>query len=382
MLMIQEKYGDYQLTDYGPVRVKLPDLAVTYGDITAEMNRIAARHATHVDAEPHPIKADDIIKMNITTREGSSIFPGLTHEAVDVQLGVGALAEELETALLGHEVGEVVEAEYPYQDFSQVASDKETPADGGCGAGDTGEPEDLQLHSTVKILALRKYVVPEVTDEWVAQRIAGTDTVAGFRAMTERRLARQRQRNLANDIEYKVIEELGHRLVEDPPVDAVNHIQKQMLREFDRFLEQYELDRPAYMAIQGLSDTDFNEQVAQDAHDRIAQDIALASWATHHGVELNDDDINFLFGEPTPERTYEPRVEAEQTGQLDVFKDLALRAKVAEILTRDAIFVNPDGTENQDFKLAVNDKYEKLQRVREHATSDPMIAPPMVPLQS
>jgi len=62
MLMIQEKYGDYQLTDYGPVRVKLPDLAVTYGDITAEMNRIAARHATHVDAEPHPIKADDLLR--------------------------------------------------------------------------------------------------------------------------------------------------------------------------------------------------------------------------------------------------------------------------------------------------------------------------------
>lgn len=316
--MIKEKYGDYQLSDYGSVQVLLPDFTVSSADITAEVNRIAARYATHVDADPHPIKADDIVKVDITTYEGSSFFPGLTHDAVDVQLGVGALAEELETALLGHEVGDVVEAEYSYQDFSQVASEKETPADGGCGAGDAGEPERIRLRSVVKILALRKYVVPEVTDEWVAQRIAGADTVAGFRAMTERRLARQRQRDFANDIEYKVIEELGHRLVEDPPMDAVNHIQKQMLREFDRFLEQYELDRPAYMAIQGLSDIDFDEQVAQDAHDRIAQDIALAAWATHYGVELNDDDIDFMFGEPTPERTYEARVEAEQTGRLEI----------------------------------------------------------------
>ena len=88
-----------------------------------------------------------------------------------------------------------------------------------------------------------------------------------------------------------------------------------------------------------------------------------------------------MFGEPTPERTYEARVEAEQSGQIDTFKDLALRAKVAELVTRDALFLTPDGAEDKGFKHEIDAKYRKQQMVRAHATSDPMLKPPLVPLR-
>lgn len=380
-VMIQEKYGTYELSSYDPIRLVLPNFDVSDEAITAEMERIAARYATNRDIEPHPINANDIVRIDIRTTEEGGIFPGLTHEDVDVQLGVGMLSEELEHALLGHEVGDVVEADYMYTDMTQVASDRETPADGGCGAGESGEPEEIELHSVVKVKALRTFVVPQIEDAWVAERIGGARTVDEFRAMTAKRLKREHQREYVNSVEYKVIEELGHRLVQAPPQDAIERIEQQMLREFDRFLEQYELDRPSYMAIQGLTDLQFADQVAKDAHDRIAQDIALASWATHNKVELTDEDIDFMFGEPTPERTYEARVEAEQSGQIDTFKDLALRAKVAEMLTRNAIYIDADGNVDENFKQAVNLRYEKLQKVRDHATSDPMMAPPMVPVR-
>lgn len=378
--MIQEKYGDYELSSYDPIVLELPDFTPSDEDVRAEMERIAGRHSTNVDVEPHPIKADDIVRMDILTMDGNNIFPGLTHEGVDVQLGVGVLDERLENALLGHEVGDEVEAEYVYHDYSQVGANMESPTDGGCGVGETGEPEEVKLNSKVKVLAIRKFVVPDITDEWVSKNIALANTVDDFFNMTKKRLGKERQREYLNDVEYRVIEEIGNRLVDDPPQEIVQHLEEQMLREFDRFLEQYELDRPSYMAIQGLTDLQFAEQVAKDAHDRIAQDVALASWASHNDVVLEDDDIDFMFGEPTPERTYEARVEAEQTGQIDAFKDLALRAKAAELLTRGATFVDADGNVDEGFKEAVDMKYAKLQQVRDHATSDPMTAPPMVPI--
>lgn len=380
--MIQEKYGNYELDSYEPIVLEIPDFQVSDEDVEVEMRRIASRHATNVDIEPHPINADDIVRIDIRTMEGANVFPGLTHEDVDVQLGVGTLAEELELALLGHTAGDTVEAEYTYTDYSQVASNgMEAPVDGGCGVAESGEPEEVQLKSTVKVLALRKYVNPDITDEWVKKNIARADTVQDFSDMTRKRLARERQREFVNNVEYKVIEELGKRLVGDVPKEPVEKIEQQMLREFDRFLEQYELDRPSYMAIQGMTDLEFAEQVAKDAHDRIAQDVALASWATHNGIELSDEDIDFMFGEPTPERTFAARMEAEQSGQIETFKDLALRAKVAEMLTRSAKYVDSAGNEDAEFKQAVDTKYEKLQRVRDHATSEPMTAPPMVPMQ-
>ncbi|MBX9035158.1 hypothetical protein [Gordonibacter massiliensis (ex Traore et al. 2017)] len=379
--MIQEKYGDYELSSYDRVALTLPDFTVSDQDVAAEMERIAARHATNVTIDPHPVRADDLVLMNIKTREGENPFPGLTHDNVDVQLGVGSLPEEAEVALLGHEVGDVVEARFPYVDYSQVASEREAPADGGCGVGEAGEPETVELVSRMEIVALRRFVTPEITDAWVAKNIALSSTVEEFRERTASRLLRERRRAYANNVEYLVMDEIGKRLKGELPAEVVGQVVKQMMREFDRFLEQYELDRAAYLAIQGLDDVAFAERIDRDARDRVAQDIALASWATRYGIELDDSDIDFMFGEPTPERTYEARVEAEQSGQIDTFKDLALRAKVAELVTRDALFLTPDGAEDKGFKHEIDAKYRKQQMVRAHATSDPMLKPPLVPLR-
>ncbi|RDB63358.1 hypothetical protein C1878_05745 [Gordonibacter sp. 28C] len=379
--MIQEKYGDYELRSYDRVTLTLPDFTVSEQDVAAEMERIAARHATNVTVDPHPVRADDLVLMNIKTMEGDNPFPGLTHDNVDVQLGVGSLPEEAEVALLGHEVGDVVEARFPYVDYSQVASEREAPADGGCGAGEAGEPETVELVARMEVLALRRFVTPEITDAWVAKNIALSNTVDEFREKTASRLLKERRREYANNVEYLVMGEIGKRLKGELPAEVVSQVTKQMMREFDRFLEQYELDRAAYLAIQGLDDVAFAEQIDRDARDRVTQDIALASWATRFGIELNDDDIDFMFGEPTPERTYEARVEAEQSGRIDTFKDLALRAKVAEIVTRDALFLTPDGAEDKGFKHEIEAKYRKQQMVRAHATSDPMLKPPLVPMR-
>lgn len=379
--MIQEKYGDYELRSYDRVTLTLPDFSVSEQDVAAEMERIAARHATNVTVDPHPVRADDLVLMNIKTMEGDNPFPGLTHDNVDVQLGVGSLPEEAEVALLGHEVGDVVEAKFPYVDYSQVASEREAPADGGCGTGEAGEPETVELVARMEVLALRRFVTPEITDEWVAKNIALTNTVEEFREKTASRLLKERRREYANNVEYLVMDEIGKRLKGELPAEVVNQVAKQMMREFDRFLEQYELDRSAYLAIQGLDDIAFAEQIDRDARDRVAQDIALASWATRYGIGLNDDDIDFMFGEPTPERTYEARVEAEQSGRIDTFKDLALRAKVAELVTRDALFLAPDGVEDKGFKHEIEAKYRKQQMVRAHATSDPMLKPPLVAMR-
>ena len=123
---------------------------------------------------------------------------------------------------------------------------------------------------------------------------------------------------------------------------------------------------------------DFAEQIARDARERVAQDISLASWAAHYGVELESCDVDFMFGEPTPERTYEARIEAEQSGQIEVFEDLALRAKTAEHVTRGTVFLKSDGRVDEDFKQDIDLKYRKQRMVRAHATSDPMLKPPLV----
>lgn len=372
--MLEEKYGNHELRSYEPVELTLPDFSVTGEEVDGEVARIASCHATNVTIGPRPIRIDDMVQINIRTTEDGHPFPGLSRDSVDIQLGVGTLPYEIEAALLGHGIGDVVEVDFEYTDRSGISSGLGRSADGGCGSEcEEGESEVIDLHSSVTIRALRRLNVPEVTDEWVHDNIALSETVEEFRDRTREKLLSKKRRLYVSRVEYDVVSEMGKRLVEHAPEEAVRSVAKQLSKEFDIFLRQHELDRETYLAIQGMAESEFLEQIQKDAHDRVSQDIALASYASHLGIQLDDSDINAMFSQPTPERTYESRRRAEQTGEIDRIRDLAIRAKTAEVITRKAVFRTLDGGVDDSFSGEVEKRYAKLHAVRTHVTSEPLL---------
>ncbi len=380
--MIVEEYGTRELTSYDPLQITIPVFEATQEEIRTEMERIAARHSSTITIDPHPVAPNDLVRIKIATTEaGKQPFPGLTREAVDVQLGAGSLPFEIEDALVGKEVGDTVEVDFVYEDYSEVASSGESPTDGGCGGNrengeGSGEPNVIDLHSVVTVLALRKLDVPEITDEWVSGHIALSNNVTEFEDRTRKKIEANKRSEYLKQIEHEVIAEIGKRLIGDVPEDAVNGVSKQLKREFKNFLKQYDMDVQTYLAMQNMTEEELEAQMARDARERVAQDIALAAYAVHEGIELADSDVNAMFSQPTPEKTYESRMQAEQSGEIDTIRDLALRAKVAEMLTKTAVFLNSDGTEDTVLKADVDEKYRKLDAVRAHATGKPMIAMP------
>lgn len=372
--MIEEKYGGCELSSYEPVELVLPDFEVSDGEVWAEMERVASRHASNVTMEPRGICADDMVQINILTTEDGHPFPGLTHKAVDVQLGVGMLPLEVELALLGHEPGEVVHASFTYEDYSRVASE-DGSTDSCCSSsqGEGSGPRMVDLESRIEVIALRALDVPSITDEWVEKNIALSHTVDEFFQRTRRKLVTQRRRSYVNRVEYDVIAVMGERLVDEVPDRVIEPVIKQLVREFDSFLKNYDMERFEYLSTQGLSEEAFLEQVRCDAYERVSQDISLAAYARHEGVVVDDGDIDAIFSQPTPEKTFEARKEAEQSGEIEGMRDLALRMKVAEILTRSAVFRTPDGAVDEGFHRDIEQKYKKLNAVKKHATAKPML---------
>ena len=210
----------------------------------------------------------------------------------------------------------------------------------------------------------------------VQKRIGLANTVEEFKDRTYKKLRTDRLREYANKVEYDVLEKMGERLVDEVPADVVDSVTNQLLMEFDNFLKSYEMDRETYLLTQGTTEEEFLDQVHQDAHDRVSQDIAVAAYAHQTGVTLDDKDINAMFLQPTPEKSFESRQQAERTGEIENIRDLALRAKTAELLTRSAIFLKEDGSQDEEFQKAVKEKYQKLQAVRDHATAAPMVKRP------
>lgn len=374
--MIEETYGDRRLSSYDSVELILPDFAVSDEAVDEEVGRIASRHASTVTVDPRPIQPGDLVRICIETSESGHPFPGLTNKGVDVRLGVGALPRELEDGLTGHMPGDVVEVCFAYEDPATSSSTTGDVVGSSCcqDAVTEGEgPRTVELFSHVEVVGIRQLHVPELTDEWVRANIALSNSVGEFRDRTRRRLLEEKRRRHASRVEQDVIAEMGTRLVNDPPNDAVESLSEQLSKEFDAFLKQYDMDRTAYLATQSMTEDQLIERIRQDAYDRVSQDIALAAYACHYGIGLEDCDVDAMFSQPTPEKTYEARKRAEQTGEIAKIRDLALRAKAAEAATRRAVFKAFDGDDDGGFSVEVERRYEKLRAVRDHATSAPLL---------
>lgn len=357
--MKESDFENYALTSYDPVEIIVPEIQATDEEVDRELRRLATLHATYQDIESHPINADDCICVAIETFEGDRLLPGMTHENIDLQLGIGTMPAEFEIGLLGHSAGETVTIEY------------EAPHMGPCM---DKKPTDTHLRSNVKVLSLRKIVIPEITDEWVDRNVALSTNVADARKRIAQRMIEKKRMDYARTVSNKIATRIGKRLKEPISQKTVVKVARQLRTEFEHFLVDYEIGISEYLESQNLDEQSFQTQLEDDARQRISEDIALMLYARKQGVSIEDKDIDAAFGQPTPEKTYEARKQAEQSGTIAQMHDVALRKKAAAIATRQAVYRNKQGVIDVSFKTAVEDVLLRQEKIDCFTSSDPMKA--------
>jgi trigger factor len=355
--MRESDFKNYTLSSYDPVEITAPEQKATDEDADRELYRLANLHAAYQDIDPHPVGADDCIRINIQTFEDGTLLPGMTHDDVDLQLGLGAMPAGLEIGLLGHSEGETITVEYDAPGMGSIVEEKTT---------------DTRLVSTIEILSLRAKIVPKITDEWVAGNVALAKTVDEARTRIIRRTVEKKRLNYAKTVSNDIAARLGERLVEPIPQETIDKVADQLKGEFKRFLADHEIEFDEYLESQNLDDKSFQAQLRHDAHNRVAQDIALMLYANKQGIEISNEDIDAAFGQPTPEKTHEARIQAEQRGTMAQMHDIALRKKAAAIATRQAVYKKPDGDIDRAFGKAVEEVLDKQERIDDFASSDPM----------
>ncbi|MDR0500569.1 MAG: hypothetical protein LBG97_04915 [Coriobacteriales bacterium] len=367
---------DYHLSSYEPVRVKLPSFDVRAEDIQAEMQRIALRHAATKKIEDRAVVFGDVVRIDIVTTADGKEFGGLTRAGIDVQLGIGVLPQEVEVALIGKMPGNTIIISYDYSYIQANYADGSGKDHAGkdpaktCGTTDNDTAYD-KLESTVTIHELREFVVPELTDDWVDTHIALLKTVDEFYDATKKRLMRAKKRKFLAEVSHIVMSQLGERFIGKLPEDSVKWLAEQMKKEFERFLGEQQLDLESYLLSQGMSKEKHNELLLADAKERIRQDLALLAYARHFGLTVTDDDINANFLQPTPEKTFAARADANQSGSIGIFKNLSMRAKAAEYATQQGEFVDANGKLDKQFYSDVTQMYANQQAVRAHTTALP-----------
>lgn len=151
-----------------------------------------------------------------------------------------------------------------------------------------GEPADF----TVTLSTVQEMVLPEVTDEWVAENIGEFDTLQQWRASIAERIGSAKltqTRNLFMDRTTSALAEL----VDTPvPESMVNGDLQARVQNMMQQFQSQGISIDQWLSATGQSADSFIATLRQQSLKAVKVDLALRAVAVAEAIEVGDDDIN------------------------------------------------------------------------------------------
>ena len=313
-----------ELSSYDPVAIEMPHEGATDAQIDEEIDTLLEHYYEIVDAPANTkVKEDKYVDMKITaTDDNGETIDSITSESTQYGIGSGLYPKAFDDELMGLKKG----------DTKQFAMDipSEPTAMTATLMGKTSA-----INFDVEILGVKKKKLPELTDEWVKERI-GIETVEELRAEIAEEIESAQGSSFPRMKEGRVLVALAERLEGEVPAGLVEENESTLLQDFFQQLQRQGLTLDAYLQQAGLSSQQFRDDVKKQAEDMTKQDLALDAYAAHAGIEASEDDILEEFrnaGAQDPEALVQ---QWRDNGQMYMIRQGIVRQKAAKELVENA----------------------------------------------
>ena len=252
---------------YGGLRVELPSPDATEAEIDEAVDAERRRQGDLVTVD-RPVQAGDHVTLTLAASRDGEPVPGLNTEDWLYEVGRGWVAEGFDDQLIG--------ASAPAElTFS-------------ANPNGMGEPADF----TVTLSTVQEMVLPEVTDEWVAENIGEFDTLQQWRASIAERIGSAKltqTRNLFMDRTTSALAEL----VDTPvPESMVNGDLQARVQNMMQQFQSQGISIDQWLSATGQSADSFIATLRQQSLKAVKVDLALRAVAVAEAIEVGDDDIN------------------------------------------------------------------------------------------
>ncbi len=251
---------------YGGLRVELPTITATDDDVDTAAAAELRRHGSLADVDRAVQSGDHVTLTLAATRDGEPVA-GLNTEDWLYEVGQGWVAPGFDGELLGASAGDELH-------FSMTPN---------------GTPDEADFEVTVE--KVQEMVLPEVTDEWVDENIAGHDTIEAWRDDLRHRLDHQRLDAARNLYMERATDALVGLVETDAPESMVSgDLQARVQNTVERFQSQgIALDQ--WLQATGQDPASFVEALKVQSVKAVKLDLALRAVASAEDVEITDDDL-------------------------------------------------------------------------------------------
>lgn len=328
-----------KLGDYKGIEITRQTTEVTEEMVQAEIDRVLKSSAKY-DFVTDEIIAEDYAIINYTAKIDGEVAEDLASSGYPVWVGHDSIFPEINDGIIGKKATDefTVSKEYA-ADFSDESL-----------AGKTVE-------YTVTIENVRRLVVPELTDEFVAtisdNTLANKDELVERVRLNLKYMAENNDTdNLRTEIVRKVVEQSEMELPEIEVDEEYNHL----MHGLEERLQKRHTTIEQFAEQSGRTIEDIQNEQKLIAQDMVRRSLVLADIAGTEGINVTDEDIDGVFameiyrnkgemsGKAMAKEIANLRREMKKTGALYNIEGKLRYEKVVSFLLQNAVILNPDGT--------------------------------------
>ena len=252
--------ADWKTLEVGAYEPEIPEELVD-----RELDALRSTVAELVPVDGRAVGPDDTVIVDMVSPQGEA------RRDYVVELGRGAVVDEIEHGLVGLNVGDTNEIEFELADGSKQ-------------------------NVAVTVKEIKEKVLPPLDDE-LARAASDFDTFAELRGDIESRLREQ----IDEEVEAQFRSDAADALVAASKVDAsgplVETRTRDLLRALARQVESRGVRLESYLAMTGQSADDLLERLRGEATRSVARELVLDAAADEIGIDVPDSEVESLVRE-------------------------------------------------------------------------------------
>jgi trigger factor len=254
-----------ELPDWTTLEVGAYEPEVPEELVQQELDAVRATVAELVPVEGRPVGPEDTVIVDLVSPGGE------TRRDYVVELGRGAVVDEVEEGVVGLSAGETRTIEFELADDTKQA-----------------------VEVTVK--EIKERVLPELDDE-LARSASEFETLDELRTDIESRLREQ----IGEETEARFRSDVVDALVSASKVDAsgplVEARTRELLRGLARQVEARGIALETYLAMTGQQPEELVARLGEEAQRSVARELVLEAVAEELALSVSDDEVESLVRE-------------------------------------------------------------------------------------
>ena len=270
---------DVKLGDYKNLGYKVEDVAVSDGDVEAELDKLREQKSELEIKEDGVVENGDIAIIDYEGFKDGVPFEGGKGENYDLKIGSGAFIPGFEDQLVGMKVDE--EKEF------NITFPEEYHAE---------ELKGKEVTFKVKVHEVKRKIMGELDDETIKDmKLENVNNLEELKTFIKDSLLKNKQ----YEAENKALDDVLTKLIEGSEIDIpevmIQNEEGQLVQEFSQRFIQQGITLEQYTKVTGQSVEDLKKGFEPEAIKRIKTTLCLAEISKIEKLEPNEEDIDKYY---------------------------------------------------------------------------------------